>query len=172
MKIIVLNGSPRPNGNTAAMVAAFKEGALEKGHEVEVFNTAQMKINGCLACEYCHTKGEGKCIQQDDMQKVYPVLAEAEMIVLASPVYYHTFSGQLLCAINRIYALDKPARLKKATMLLSSGSDGVYGGAQYTYDNSFLDYLKLEDMGVIRAFGKQNKSEETLEACRALGRSL
>ena len=94
------------------------------------------------------------------------------MIVLASPVYYHTFSGQLLCAINRIYALDKPARLKKAAMLLSSGSDGVYGGAQYTYDNSFLDYLKLEDMGVIRAFGKQNKSEETLEACRALGRSL
>ena len=171
MKIIVLNGSPRANGNTAAMVAAFKEGALEKGHEVDVFNTAQMKINGCLACEYCHTKGEGKCIQQDDMQKIYPVLAEAEMIVLASPVYYHTFSGQLLCAINRIYALDKPKNLRKAAMLLSSGSDGVYGGAQYTYDNSFLDYLKLEDMGVVRAYGKQNKSEETLEACRMLGRT-
>ena len=105
--------SPRPNGNTAALVEAFAEGAKESGHEVTVVPICQKKIAGCLACEYCHTKGEGKCIQQDDMREIYPVLSEAEMIVLASPVYYHSFSGQLQCAINRIYALDKPAKLKK-----------------------------------------------------------
>lgn len=67
-------------------MSAFVEGAKENGHEVMVVPVCQKKIAGCLACEYCHTKGEGRCIQQDDMQEVYPVLAEAEMIVLASPV--------------------------------------------------------------------------------------
>ena len=94
------------------------------------------------------------------------------MIVLASPVYYHSFSGQLQCAINRIYALDKPQKLKKAALLLSSGSDDVYGGAIYEYQNSFLDYLKLEDMGIFTAFGKQNQSEELLNRLREFGKSL
>ena len=77
-------------------------------------------------------------------------------------LYYHSFTGQLQCAINRIYALDKPANLKKAALILSSRSDKVYEGAIYEYQNSFLDYLKLEDMGIYTAFDKQNKSEEKL----------
>lgn len=56
MKILVLNGSPRPNGNTSAMVEAFTEGAKENGHQVDVVNVCQKKIAGCLACEYCHEK--------------------------------------------------------------------------------------------------------------------
>ena len=172
MKILVLNGSPRPNGNTAALVEAFVEGARENGHEVTVVSICQKNIAGCLACEYCHTKGEGKCIQQDDMREVYPVLSEAEMIVLASPVYYHSFSGQLQCATNRIYALDKPAKLKKAALILSSGSGNVYDGAIYEYRNSFLDYLKLEDMGIFTAYDKQNKSEEKLAELKAFGKTL
>lgn len=132
MKIIVFNGSPRPQGNTAAMVEAFARGAGESGHEVTVVDVCRKKIAGCLACEYCHSKGNGKCIQQDDMQEIYPLLDEAEMIVLASPVYYHGFTGQLQCAINRIYALDKPKHLKKAALILSSGSDHVYGNCPET----------------------------------------
>ena len=108
-----------------------------------VVNVCRKKIAGCLACEYCHAQGGGKCIQQDDMQAVYPVLDAAEMLVLASPVYYHSFTGQLQCAINRIYALDKPKKLKKAALILSSGSDDVYGSAIYEYRGSFLEYLHL-----------------------------
>lgn len=172
MNILVLNGSPRPNGNTAAMVSAFAEGARESGHQVTVVPVCQKKIAGCLACEYCHTKGGGKCIQQDDMQEVYPLLEAAEMIVLASPVYYHSFTGQLQCAINRIYALDKPKNLKKAALILSSGSDHVYCGAIYEYQNSFLNYLGLKDMGIYSAFGKQNKSPDKLEELRRFGSCL
>ena len=172
MNILVLNGSPHPNGNTAAMVAAFVEGASENGHNITVVSVCQKKIAGCLACEYCHTKGEGKCIQQDDMQEIYPVLDAAEMIVLASPIYYHSFTGQLQCAVNRIYALDKPKNLKKAALILSSGDDKVYEGAIYEYQNSFLNYLKLENMGIFTAFDKQNKSEEKLNELREFGRSL
>ncbi len=87
MNILVLNGSPRPNGNTSAMAEAFVEGASENGHNITVVAVCRKKIAGCLACEYCHTKGNGRCVQQDEMQEIYPVLEEAEMIVLASPVY-------------------------------------------------------------------------------------
>lgn len=172
MKILVLNGSPRPHGNTAAMVDAFVEGAKEQEHDITVIPVCQKKIAGCLSCEYCHTKGDGRCIQKDDMQEIYPILDEAEMIVLASPIYYHSFTGQLQCAINRIYALDKPKNLKKAALIMSSGSDHVYCGAIYEYQNSFLNYLHLEDMGIFSAYDKQNKSEETLNKLREFGRSL
>lgn len=172
MNILVLNGSPRTNGNTAAMVNAFVEGASENGHTITVVDVCKKKIAGCLACEYCHTKGNGKCIQKDDMQEIYPVLEETEMIVLASPIYYHSFTGQLQCAINRIYALDKPKNLKKAALILSSGSDHVYCGAIYEYQNSFLNYLKLEDMGIYSAYDKQNKSDEKLIELREFGKSL
>ncbi len=150
----------------------FLEGAAEKHHNITVIPVCSKHISGCLACEYCHTKGNGVCIQKDDMQEIYPLLSEAEMIVLASPVYYHSFTGQLQCAINRIYALDKPKNLKKAALILSSGSDKVYDGAVYEYENSFLDYLNLKNMGIFTAFDKQNKSEEKLDELRAFGRSL
>ena len=172
IKILVLNGSPHSKGNTAAMVEAFVEGAGENGHDIMVVPVCSKEISGCKACEYCHTKGNGKCIQQDDMQEIYPALNEAEMIVLASPVYYHSLTGQLQCAINRIYALDKPKHLKKAALILSSESDKVYEGAIYEYQNSFLDYLKLEDMGIFTAFDKQNKSKEKLNELRQFGKTL
>ena len=174
MQILVLNGSPRPHGNTAAMVEAFRRGAEENGHPVAVVNVCK-KIAGCLACEYCHQRGSGherQCVQQDDMQDVYPVLDSADMIVLSSPVYYHSSSGQLQSAINRIYALDKPQKLKKAALILSSGSDHVYSGAIYEYQNSFLNYLRLEDMGIFTAYDKQNKSPEKLEELYQFGKSL
>lgn len=175
MKILVLSGSPRPNGSTAAMVSAFARGASEKEHQVTVVDVCRKKIGGCFACEYCHQQGSGherQCVQQDDMQSVYPLLDEAEMIVLASPVYYHSFSGQLQCAINRIYALDKPKKLKKAALIRSSGSDDVYGGAIYEYENSFLDYLELENMGIFTAFDAQNKSKQKLDELYKFGMSL
>ena len=56
MKILILNGSPRPNGNTAKMVAAFSESAENSGHHVVCFNVCKMNIKGCLACEYCQGK--------------------------------------------------------------------------------------------------------------------
>jgi len=172
MNIIILNGSPRPKGNTAAMVAAYRDGAESVGHTVTVFDVCRMKIAGCLACEYCHTTAPRTCVQKDDMQKIYPALDEADMIVLASPIYYHGLSGQLACAIHRIYASSYPRRLKKAALLLSSGSKSVYDGAIYTYLHSFLGWLHLEDTGIFTAAGDENKSPELLERLRTAGAAL
>ena len=104
------------------------------------------------------------------MRRHAPFLRNCKAI--SAKLYSHSFTGQLPCAINRIYAWDKPANLKKAALILSSGSDQVYDGAIYEYRNSFLDYLKLEDMGIYTAFDKQNKSEEKLAELKQFGRSL
>ena len=175
MKILILNGSPRPNGNTSAMVEAFAEGAKENGHQIDIINVCQKKIAGCLGCDYCRRKDSGherQCVQRDDMQEVYPVLDVAEMIVLAWPVYYFGFSGQLQCTISRFYAPDRPENLKRAALFLSSGSDEVYDACICMYRKGFIEYLKLEDMGSFTAYGKQNKSPEKLNELKEFGRSL
>ena len=73
------------------MEAAFAKDARENGYRVDMLNVCRKKIAGCLACEYCHKKDSGyerKCVQQDDVQEVYLLLDEEEMLVLASLVYY------------------------------------------------------------------------------------
>ena len=170
MNILVLNGSPRSNGNTAAFVAAFKEGAESKGHVVDVVRVGGMKINGCLGCETCHGMGEGKCIQMDDMQLLYPKLARADMVVIASPVHYWSFSGQIQSCITRWYAPGKPAA-KSYALILSSGSEGVYDApiAQY---KAILDYFGAVDRGIRTFAGEDQKTEANLAEIRAFGASM
>ena len=175
MNILVLNGSPRPKGNTRQMVDAFTEGATSAGHQVNVVNVCQKNIKGCIACEYCHTKGHGTCVQKDDMQEVNSFLKEADMLVLASPIYYHGISGQLKCAIDRFYSAAYPARpprLKKIAMFLSSGDADMYDGAMFSFEGDFLGYLKLENMGVFTAHGNENGSAEKLDEIKKFGASL
>ena len=176
MYVLILNGSPRPKGNTKQMIQAFCEGLNSAGHEDDVFDVCRMNIHGCLACEYCHTRGDGQCVQKDDMQEIYRKLAEAEMLVIASPIYYHGISGQLKCTIDRFYSAaypNKPAKLKKVAMFLSSGDPAMYDGAMFSYQGDFLDYLELEDMGVYTTNGYDPGVEESkLEEIRRFGASL
>ena len=160
MNILILQGSPRANGNTAWMAEEYKKAAEAAGHTVTLVNVAKKKINGCLACEYCHTKGNGSCVQKDDMQELYPLLAEAEVLVLASPIYYFTLSAQIQAPIQRFYAMMKPANVKKTALLLSSHSPAVYDAAiaQYKYLAAFCGY---EDTGIVTAKADEQKTEET-----------
>ena len=173
MRILVLNGSPRAKGNTAQTVAAFRDGATEAGHEVDVVDVCKLDIHGCRGCEYCHGKGAGACVQKDDMQQVYDLLAQAEMLVIASPIYYHGLSGQLKCVIDRFYAAaypEKPAYLCKVAMILCSGDPDMYTGALFSYEGDFTGYLRLEGMGVLTVHG--DATAEDLEKARTLGASL
>ena len=173
MKVLVLNGSPRPKGNTSKMTAAFKEAAEASGHDVCEYRVAGMNINGCLACEYCHGKSDGVCAQNDDMTKIYDELKDTEMLVLASPIYYHGISGQLKCAIDRFYSAlypDAPENLKYIAMFLASGDKDQYTGARFSFDGDFLGYLGLEDKGFFTCVGEVKT--EVLDEIRAMAKGL
>ncbi|MCH4184154.1 MAG: flavodoxin family protein [Eggerthellaceae bacterium] len=172
MKIVVLNGSPRANGNTVAMIASFEKGATEAGHTVTRIDVCEKQIAGCRGCEYCHTKGNGSCIQKDDMGQVIAELTSADMLVLASPIYYFGLTGQLQCAIHRTYALGKLTHIKRTALIMSSGAADVYDGAISEYHQAFTEWMNLEDMGIFTAYGSQNKSPRKLQELYNFGRSL
>ena len=171
MKILVLNGSPTRDGNTVALVNAFKEGAESKGNEVTVLNVAHKKVNGCLSCNYCHGAGNGKCVQQDDMQEIYPHLQEAEMIVFASPIYYFTMSAQLEAVVQRFYAINHPPKAKYSALLLSSYSPGVYTASIAQYKD-MIGYMGITDKGIVVADNSTNKTPTKLAEARGLGESI
>lgn len=171
MKILILNGSPTPDGNTAALVNAFKEGAESKGHEVTVVPVAHKKVNGCLSCNYCHNQGKGQCVQKDDMQEIYPLLQDADMITFASPIYYFTMSAQLEAVIQRFYAINHPAKAKYSALLLSSYSPGVYTASIAQYKD-MIGYVGMTDKGIVTADNSTNKTPEKLAEAKALGASL
>ena len=171
MKVLILQGSPRANGNTAWMAEEYKKAAEAAGHEVTLVNVARKKIAGCLACEYCHGKGEGACVQKDDMQEIYPLLAEAEVLVLAAPIYYFTLCAQIQAPIQRFYSMMKPASVKKTALLLSSYSPDVYDAAiaEYKLIAGFCGY---EDTGIVTAKLDEQKTEETKQKVIDLANKL
>ena len=160
MKVLILQGSPRANGSTAWMAEEYKKAAEAAGHQVTLVNVSRKKIAGCLACEYCHTKGNGACVQKDDMQELYPLMAQAEVLVLASPIYYFTMNAQIQSPIQRMYCVNAPAKVKKMALLVSSHSPGVYSGAIAEYKD-ICNYWQAEDSGIVTAKLDEQKTEQT-----------
>lgn len=172
MKILVLNGSPRIEGNCAHMIDGFRNGAEEAGHEITILNVGRMNLNGCLACEYCHSKSDGTCIQKDDMQQIYSLLQKSDMIVFASPIYYYSISAQLNCVIQRTYNIGVLENVKKTALILSSGDSDVYDAAIYQYEKCIVPYWKAENMGIFTAYGQENHSEGKWNELYQFGRNL
>lgn len=98
-KVLVLAGSPRKGGNSDLLCGAFMKGAREAGHETEKIYVDDLKLGGCKACYAC--RGTGKCFQQDGMAQVLEKMIAADVIVLATPVYFYSLSGQLKILIDR-----------------------------------------------------------------------
>ena len=171
MNILILQASPRAKGNTAWMADEYKKAAEAAGHNVTLVNVSKKKIAGCLACEYCHTKGNGACIQKDDMQELYPLMAEAEVLVLAAPIYYFTLNAQIQAPIQRMYNVNKPAKVKKMALMVSSYSPGVYTGAIAEY-HDICHYWEVEDSGIVTAKNDEQKTDETLQKIQELVNNL
>ena len=171
MNILILQASPRANGNTSWMAEEYKKAAEAAGHQVTLVNVSRKKIAGCLACEYCHNKGNGACIQKDDMQELYPLMAEAEVLVLAAPIYYFTLCAQIQAPIQRMYCVNAPAKMKKMALLMSSYSPGVYTGATAEY-HDICNYWHVEDSGIVTAKIDEQKTDDTKQKIQALVSNL
>ena len=108
-KVVAINGSPRmEKGNTAMILTPFIEGMTEAGSDVELFYASRLKVKPCSCGEmYCWYGKPGKCCIKDDMQTLYPKLSEADILVLATPVYI-PLPGGMQNVINRICPLVVP----------------------------------------------------------------
>ncbi len=100
--VLILSGSPRKGGNSDLLCDEFMKGALESGNKVTKINVADKKIAPCRACYAC--KGTGKCAIKDDMADILQAMIDADVLVLASPVYFYSIDAQLKALIDRTVA--------------------------------------------------------------------
>lgn len=99
-KILILSGSPRKGGNSDLLCDEFVRGAIESGNEAEKIRVSEKKIGYCHACYYCRDNS-GKCAIQDDMAYIMQKIIDADVLVLASPVYFYSIDAQLKAVIDR-----------------------------------------------------------------------
>lgn len=154
MKIVVLTGSPRRNGNTNHLAGQFIKGAEEAGHEVYRFDCAQRKVSPCIACNRCGMNGQ--CIFSDDFEELRSHLVVADMVVFATPMYYFGFSSQLKAVIDRFYALNGQIKGNvKQSALLMAYADTTPKEAEpmLSHYHTLLQYLGWKDSGAVVAAG-------------------
>ena len=100
--MLILSSSPRTHGNSNALCDRFMEGAIEANHQVEKVVLAEKKINYCTGCYAC--RDNGRCAQKDDMAHILDSMIAADVIVLATPVYFYTMCAQMKTVIDRAVA--------------------------------------------------------------------
>ena len=178
-KIVILNGSPRKNGNTSALVQAFREGAESAGHTVTEFHLASMDIHPCKGCWGGGKDSAHPCVQRDDMEQIYPAYKEADIVVLASPLYYWTISGQLKMTFDRLFAVaeesaDYANPIKESVLLMAAEGNG-FEESEYWYDR-LMNHLGWTSLGKILCGGVVKPGDiqgnAKLEEARALGAQI
>lgn len=184
-KILILNGSPRKNGNTVALCEAFTAGAEAAGHEVTRFDLQQMNIHGCLGCMKGGKNPDSPCVQKDDMDKIYAVYKDAALVVLASPMYFWSVTGQLKIAFDRLFAVSEcnanyQTPKKDCIMLMAAEGDTPNNWKPVLdYYHALLGHIDWKDCGTVLAGGVMNvgdiqkdASKPALEEARKLGASI
>ncbi len=179
-KIVILNGSPRRQGNTSALIKSFTEGAEAAGNTVQEFFLQKMEIKGCLSCCHGNNLNECPCVQKDDMAEIYPAIKEADVVVMASPLYYWTISAQLKVVIDRLFALEEGEEnllrghgKAGACLMAAAGSD--YNDAGPYFDH-LMEHLQWENLGSVLAGGVWQagdiEGKEDLQKAYDLGKSI
>lgn len=179
-KIVILNGSPRKKGNTSALVKSFIEGAESAGNTVTEFFLSGMDIHGCKGYFGGHSSKACPCVQKDNMDQIYPAVKEAEVVVLATPLYYWNMSGQLRTAVDRLFALEEGegnllrGNGRSCALLMAAEGNGFEDVVQY-YDH-LMEHLKWENLGHVLAGGNMNvgdiQGKPEIQQAYELGRSI
>lgn len=177
-KILIINGSPRANGNTESIIDSFVSGAEEKGHSVTKFNIRQMNIRHCVGCYGCQTGKGHPCVQSDDMQQIYDKWADADVIVFASPIYWMHFTSLFATVRDRLFAATALNSKQKEAVLIATAASPVKDiyHMPAEYYEYMVEVLKYKDAGRIIAGGVQNVGDvqhtQYLEEAYKLGKTL
>lgn len=158
-KVLILSGSPRKNGNSDILCDEFMRGALEAGNEVEKIRVAEKSIGYCRACYAC--RETGVCAIKDDMAEVLQKLIDADVIVLASPVYFYSIDAQLKAVIDRTVARWLEVKNKEFYYIVTA-ADGENAAAETTLQcfRGYADCVEgAVEKGVIYGMGAYEKGE-------------
>ncbi len=177
MEILVLQASPNVHGSTAILTEQFCRGAREAGHRVTTVDVCRLDIapcTGCIACGY-----EGPCVQHDDMDKLRKQILAADMLVLATPLYYYGMTAQLKTIIDRFCSANSSItrkHLRSALITVAWNADDWTFEALAAHYHTLVRYLQLNDMGMVLGYGcgtpSMTRASRYMNEAYQLGRSL
>lgn len=176
MNVLMINGSPRGNGNTAIALREMKNIFAQEGIEVTELNVGTKAIRGCIACNKCAELG--KCVFDDAVNEAAPLLAKADGVVVASPVYYASANGNLISFLDRLfYSCRCDLTMKVGASVVCARR----GGCSATFDE-LNKYFTISGMPLAssqywnsihgRLPGEAEEDEEGKQTMRALARNM
>ena len=176
MKVLMLNGSPRKDGNTALALQEMEKIFRQEGIETETLQVGNKDIRGCIACGQCRTRG--KCVFDDLVNEAAPKFAECDGLVVASPVYYASANGTLVSFLDRLFystPFDKTMKVGASVVVARRG------GLSATFDE-LNKYFTICGMPVAssqywnsihgREKGEAAQDAEGLQTLRVLARNM
>lgn len=176
MKVLMINGSPRANGNTAIALEEMRKIFAEEGIETEIVTVGKQAIRGCIACNTC---GEtGKCVFDDMVNEIAPKFEECDGLVVGSPVYYASANATLVALLDRLfYSSHFDKTMKVAASVVSARR----GGLSATFDE-LNKYFTISGMPIASSRywnsvhgwlpGEASQDEEGLRVMRNLARNM
>ena len=175
--IVILQGSVRKNGNTQRLAQEFLRGASENNN-VKMISIGAYNINPCTGCNSCFERDGHKCFQNDDMSKIYELLMKADILVVASPVYFYGISAQLKALVDRLHTpMRHEFNVKKMALFLVGAATlpDMFEPINLQYE-LILRFFKLEDIGRIFVDGVKDigdiKGNKALDDAYKLGLSI
>lgn len=176
MNVLMINGSPRGSGNTAIALREMKNVFAQEGIEVTELNVGAKAIRGCIACNKCAELG--KCVFDDAVNESAPLLAKADGVVVASPVYYASANGNLISFLDRLfYSCRCDLTMKVGASVVCARR----GGCSATFDE-LNKYFTISGMPLAssqywnsihgRLPGEAEQDEEGKQTMRALARNM
>ena len=176
MKVLIINGSPRENGNTSVALSEMEKVFAKNGIKTETIRVGQKDIRGCLACNYCFKNG--KCAIDDIVNELAVKLEECDGMVIGSPVYYASANSTLTALLDRLFY---SANCDKAMKVGASVAVCRRGGASATFDQ-LNKYFTISGMPIAsssywnsvhgRAPGQAEADEEGLQTMRTLAENM
>lgn len=175
MKVIILNGSPRKGGNTSIAIEEAVKVFNENGVETEVVEIGDKPVRGCIACGSCNKTG--KCVFSDGVNEVAEKFKEADGLIVASPVYYASANGTLICFLDRLFY---SSHFDKTMKIGASIAVCRRGGASATFDE-LNKYFTISGMPVVsgqywnsvhgREKGDASRDAEGLQTIRSVAKN-
>ena len=182
-KILVVMGSPRKEGNSATLAKQVAAAAEASGAEVESVYLHDMEVSPCTACDLCRDDTATECVIDDRMTSLYPKLRSADVLVIASPIYWFTMSAQTKLFMDRCYALGGPQgnalKGKQIAIVLTYADPDPFSSGAVNALRAFQDgfkYVGAQIVGMIYGSaseaGEIRDNKDLMDKAYRLGRQL